>query len=93
MLRLFQFRNKLSVFKEVGTVPFSTAVQNLEELKKSFLKPGVTTSVNLSDEVMTSHSLSTANSQDIMKYKIGKHVTKFKVHDTDTGSSTIQSMH
>ena len=71
---------------------FSTAAEReLEKLKKVFIKPDISTNVKVSNEVMASHSLTTANSTDLLKFKIGKHVRKFKAHETDTGSSTIQS--
>ncbi len=71
---------------------FSTAAEReMEKLKKIFIKPDISTNAKVSNEVMASHSLTTANSLDMLKFKIGKHVRKFKAHETDTGSSSIQS--
>ena len=47
--------------------------------------------VDISDDVYIAHSLSTANSKDVLKYKIHNHINDLKIHPTDTGTTAIQS--
>ena len=58
---------------------------------KIFKYHGVSKNIAITDDVLQSQSLSTANSKDILKYKIGNHISKFRLHRTDTGSSAIIS--
>ena len=58
---------------------------------KIFKKNDIKVSIPISDEVLLSQSLSTSNSKELLKYKIGNHFQKFKLHPTDTGSSALQS--
>ena len=68
-----------------------------EEMNESLVKsrelfrPDMKCNGNVSDDVIRSQSLSTANSKEWLKYKIGKHVETFKQHPSDTGSSAVQS--
>ena len=47
--------------------------------------------VDISDDVYIAHSLSTANSKEILKHKISNHVKDLQVHQMDTGSTAVQS--
>ena len=58
---------------------------------KELFRPDMEIKVPISDEVLRSQSLSTANSQELLKYKVGNHVKTFKRHPSDTGNSAVQS--
>ena len=69
----------------------STSTMGDEEGKTPLKRTDMKINVDISDDVYTVHSLSTANSKDILKHKISNHVKNLQIHQMDTGSTGVQS--